>query len=107
MQGDDYDAVVTLWSQGRPVDLTGFTAPQAQLREGIADEQPVAVDFTCSIDADPTTGKVRMALDRADTVALTPGESYYWDLQITDADGRLRTFVRPQNAVVEAEVTRP
>jgi hypothetical protein len=87
-RGDYVEIIVTVKdSFGAPVDLTGSTS-KAQLKENYGSSS--AIDFTCT----PTgvTGQVNISLSSADTSALT-ANSYIWDFQITDSNGRTRTYL--------------
>ena len=100
-QGDDYTAVINVTASGIAVDLTGFTAPTAQLRRDVADnDSTVDATFTCTISG---TSAITMALAHAVTTPLTG--CYQWDLQVTDPTGHIVTIARGPCHVLQ-EVTR-
>jgi hypothetical protein len=100
-QGDDYRAVVNLTHNGGAADLTGFTAPSAQLRRDVADVDTGTPDaaFTCAIVGSTVT----LYLAHATTAALSG--CYVWDLQLTGPLGDIITVARGP-AHVTQEVTR-
>lgn len=100
-QGDDYTAVANVTQNGAPISLSGFTAPAAQLRRGVADnDATVDATFVCTISG----STVILSLARAVTVGLNG--CYQWDLEIIDPTGHLVTLARGP-AHITQEVTRP
>lgn len=100
-QGDDYTATVNVTTNGTALDLTGFTAPTAQLRRDVADnDTTIDATFTCSITL---PSSILMSLARTVTTPLTG--CYQWDLQVTDPTGHIVTIARGP-AHVTQEVTR-
>jgi hypothetical protein len=58
-----------------PKDLTSVTF-EAQIRKNASDVTALAT-FTCTVDADPTTGKVVLSLTDAETLAIpATGQNY-------------------------------
>ena len=99
-QGDDYRAVVNVTHNGAAADLSEFTAPVAQLRRDVADnDATVDAAFTCTI----VGSTIRLYLGHATTVALAG--CYVWDAQITSPTGDIITIARGP-AHVTQEVTR-
>jgi|10_taG_2_1085330.scaffolds.fasta_scaffold52496_2 hypothetical protein len=91
--GDDKTIVVTITnSSGQIVNLTGLTAAQFVAKKY---SKSSSVDVTKTLgagitNAAPTTGKLTITLDAADTSGLTPGE-YYVEVRIKDSASRLGT----------------
>lgn len=74
---------------GDPVDLTGFTF-LAQIRAVVDDGEVMAVIDVEILDA--PAGVIRRTLTAEQARNLT-GESAYWDLQVTDDTGFVRTYM--------------
>lgn len=74
-----------------PVDLTGHTF----LAEIRADRNRGEVVATIAVEVtDPTGGVVRRTLTATEADKLgNDGERLYWDMQSTDADGVVRTWL--------------
>jgi hypothetical protein len=80
------------------VDLTGITITfTAKRRPTDADVDALIAKSTASgiaVDADPSLGTATITLDPEDTEDLTErqiGRSLYWDVQIDDLAGDVRT----------------
>jgi hypothetical protein len=102
-QGDDFRAAVTVSdSTGAAADLTGYTV-NAQIRRGIADNNPDIVQtISTSVDL-PNT--INLSIDHADTANLTG--PYLWDLQLTAADGTKTTILRGKVDVLREITVTP
>jgi hypothetical protein len=101
-QGDDWAGIVSVVdANDNPVDLTGFT-PAAQVRLGPADNWPVLVEMSATVDG-VTQGQINLAMTSAQTAALTC--NYLWDLQITDA-ANVSTTLMSGRVLVTQEITR-
>ena len=100
-QGSSYAATVTVaYTDGSPVDLTGYTA-KAQLRNGAADCNPeVVYEIGTSITL---PDKVTLSIPHATTSTLKG--RYAWDLDLTSPEDAITTILAG-NANVTAEVTR-
>lgn len=104
-KGDTFDFTFKLRTKGAfgapgdYVDLTGATA-KAQIRAS-QDDTTVMAEFTCSTGDD--TGSVSLQLSPTQTAALTGNG--VWDVQITFADGAIKTYLAGTTTVVK-EVTR-
>jgi hypothetical protein len=100
-QGDDWAAQVTVLNADMtPADLTGYTA-QAQIRAGVADQQPV-VAAQMSATVNPPN-QVLLALTHAQTAPMSG--QYVWDLQVTSPGGIITTLLAGSVGVSQ-EVTR-
>lgn len=92
------------------MNLTGYTA-RAQIRKKHA-SATATIDFTCTVLAPATDGKVRLLLTAAQTATIPAGESinvtksqYQYDLEIVDENGAVTRII--DGAVyVSPEVTR-
>jgi hypothetical protein len=102
-RGDTWDLACTLrqTTGGAPVDLTGCAAA-LQVRHAQTDALVAAPD---SIVIDPLVGGVTLTFLPATTAAIVPG-TYYADLEITFADGRVRS-TETLVLAVERDQTRP
>ena len=101
-QGDDWAATVTVTELDlTPADLTGYTA-QAQIRSGIADQQPVvAAEISCTIQL---PNFILLYLPHTQTLKLT-GSTCYWDLQLASPQNQILTILAGRVGVAQ-EVTR-
>lgn len=93
-RGDSYPITFTLTdsSTGNPLDLTGCSLIMTV--DALAeppDDTSMLFEITGVLDADPETGKVSFTPTSTDTA--TPG-SYFYDVQLTDADGNIRTVAK-------------
>lgn len=88
-RGDTWSQAFT-WKQGSadgaPVDLTGCT-PRLQLRTKTG---TLVLDATSYLTLTPLTGTVTVNVPAAVT-ALLPVGTVYFDLEITHADGSVRS----------------
>ena len=93
-RGDSYPIAFTLKDAptSTPVDLTGCSLLLTvdTLAEP-PDDTTQLFQLTGVIDANPTTGKVYFTPATTDTATVG---SYYYDVQLTDADGNIRTVVK-------------
>lgn len=102
VQGDDFNAMATVYSTaGGLADLTGYTA-QAQIRRDVADEDPT-VDAVISCVVHEDTSIIDLHMDGTVTATLTA--NYRWDLQVESPLGDVSTILYGPVFVV-AEVTR-
>lgn len=103
-RGDTWERVWQLKdAAGAPIDLTGASA-RLQVRNPENDEVMASastVDAKLSITA--AEGKITMVMPYAE-MALAGG-SYPFDLEVTYADGRRRTYERNLLVVIE-DITR-
>jgi len=74
---------------GDPIDLTGFTF-LAQIRETADSAEVMAVIDVQVIDA--AGGVIRRTLTDDEARNLT-GDTAYWDLEVTDPTGFVRTYM--------------
>jgi hypothetical protein len=95
-----------------PADLTGITITfTAKRRKTDTDAQAIIVRSTADgivTDYDPTTGTATITLDPEDTELLTAhvvARSLYWDVQIDDMAGDVRTPLKGLLAI-DADITR-
>ena len=85
-----------------PVDFTGATG-KAQIRRTARDVNALA-EFEVTFP-DPEAGKVKMVLSSTDSNSIGATDCVY-DLQITQSDGRVRTWIKGQIKITR-QVTRP
>ena len=87
-----------------PIDLTGYTV-KAQVRHKASDEEIIITmdedNGNLFIMSPATDGKIKFD---ADTSSIPKGK-YEWDLVLTEAGGRTRTFLKG-TFLVESGVTR-
>ena len=78
VQGDNYNAQVTVYNvDGTPANIAGYTA-KAQIRRDVADNAPiVSAEIVCTVESP----LIRLALSYSQTEALAG--DYVWDLQLT------------------------
>jgi hypothetical protein len=105
-QGATLDRTFT-WkdSTGTAIDLTNYTAA-AQVREKVDGKK--LLDMTSAggrIVLGGAAGTIQLLVVPADTRALKPVTAGVWDLELTDAAGKV-TRLLEGGAVIHAEVTR-
>lgn len=112
-QGSDYYDEITIKTpnpsspndrtQDLPFDLTNYTVT-SQLRN-LAGE--LVGTFLCTIDADPTTGKVERYLDKATTSALTPDVTitHIHGIELTDTSDIVLPEIQG-GALIEIEIVK-
>jgi hypothetical protein len=100
-QGDWYAAVVTVQQNGTlPADvLAGFTA-RAQIRQNVADTEPVVA---AEIETWVTSPTIQLSIPASVTKTLSG--AYVWDLEIVAPDGTVTTILTG-SANVRQEITR-
>ena len=104
-RGDSYPITLALTDKtsGNPIDLTGCTLLlTVDSLEEPPDDTTALFDIPGVLDADPTTGKVTFTPTSTDTG--TPG-SYFYDVQLTDGDGNIRTVVK-STFTVSQDITK-
>lgn len=89
-------AIAITDSDAAPVNLTGIGVTfTAKRRPTDLDADAVIQKSTSAggveIDADPTTGLATLTIEASDTAGLTFTRSLYWDIQIDDGEGDVRT----------------
>lgn len=109
-KGDDFSLFFRIrekLANGDPgpyLNLTGSTG-KAQIRQ-TEDTATVAAEFTVTIgDQVATPGAVLCELSSALTGALTITNPGKWDIQLTHADGKVRTYLAGSVTLIK-EVTR-
>lgn len=104
-RGDSYPITLTLTDKtsGASINLTGCTLLMTvdSLAEP-PDDTTKLFEVSGVLDADPTTGKATFT--PTSTHTATPG-SYFYDVQLTDADGNIRTVVK-STFVVSQDITK-
>lgn len=102
--GADYTTDITVEDGSGVKDLTNVT-PKAQLRKSYY--STTAVDFTITVDDDPTTGIFTMSLDSANTANIRAGR-YVYDVELhEEIDGKnFVTRIFEGTATVSPNVTR-
>lgn len=103
-QGDTavYNLILTRTSadgEEKPVDLTGATG-LAQIRKNVRDANVLA-SLTVTFP-DPAEGKCRLTLTADESIKAGSG---VWDLQVTEADGTVKTWLRGV-VTIDAGVSR-
>lgn len=97
-------------ADGLAVDLTGVTLTfTAKRRPTDADVDAVisitSTDGGIAVNANPATGLATLTLEPADTEDLTNLRSLYWDIQLDDGAGDVRTPSSGRLAI-SSDVTR-
>jgi hypothetical protein len=99
-QGDPFDVAIRLESGGLPVPLSGFPQIAAQIRPYPASPE-VLQSF--AVTPDPVQdNRVILSLDGDQVRDLPPVA--VWDFQMTDATGRVRTYLAGR-VIVNRQVT--
>lgn len=103
-QGSNYsDKVICTQTTGAAFDLTGYECV-SQLRSVGG---TLVGTFTCTIDADPTTGIIYRSLTPLITAALTPSLQivHVWGAELTAADGTILPEIQG-GAMITKEVVK-
>lgn len=82
-----------------PVNLTGCTV-KAQIRTFETETPEVVAEFASTI-TDAANGEVELKLTPEQTAEIEGGR---WDVQVTFADGSVKTYIRG-NVAVKSQVT--
>jgi hypothetical protein len=104
-RGDSYPLAFTLKNAGTgtAVDLTGCTLLlTVDTLADPPDDTTQVFQLTGELDADPTTGKVYFTPDTTDTATVG---TYYYDVQLTDADSNIRTVVK-STLTISMDITK-
>lgn len=93
VRGDSYPIPFTLTDPaGAVLDLTGCTVVLTVSAEAEPEDDTAQICQVAGVLADdPTTGGVSFTPTTADTAEVG---GYYYDIQVTDADGHVRTPVK-------------
>ena len=96
-RGDDRILTVTVVDSGGLVDLTDAVLRFTTKRK-VSDSDTNAVIVKTTTDGidtgeDPTLGVATITIDAVDTVDEEPGR-LHWDIQLTDADDKVRTVAK-------------
>lgn len=110
-RGDDREFTLTLTEDGLPMNLTGatlrFTAKRSINDPDTAAVITKTVGSGITIDADPTSGIVVVALLAADTADVTRQTVLVWDVQVVRG-GKTRTVVAGTlDVLLDVSVTAP
>ena len=101
-QGDTFKFSLVLKNGGTPINITGWT-PLAQIKrltDSSPAETPVLTTTVTGIE-----GKINIGVDATGTSALDADLEYKYDLQLTDTDGNVRTFIGGK-ITVTADISR-
>ena len=115
-QGDTFEYIFRMVTDGAAVDLTGVTV-SSQIRENVSGPVITALTAQVAVDQVASRGVVLLSLTPTQTTALSvvglrviaPDKDLYvlglWDVQFTWPDGEIRTVLRgPMH--LQLEVTR-
>jgi hypothetical protein len=98
-QGDDFEFNVVLKDNtGTPLNLTGWTGI-AQIKKSSDNGTAEAPQF--DIEVGTTDGRVTASIAGEDTALLQPQVPYKYDLQLSDTEGKRRTFLAGTILVTE------
>lgn len=104
-RGDSYPITLRLkdLTSGAVIDLTGCTLLMTvDSLEAPPDDTTKLFEVDGVLDADPTTGKATFTPTSANTATVG---SYFYDVQLTDADGNIRTVVK-STFTVSQDITK-
>lgn len=101
-RGDSYPITLTIRDKDTsdPVDITGYSFRMTVNTE--KDPTSIATQlFTVDgvLDADPTTGRV--SFTPSDTDTDHPSGTYYYDIEMTDTGGNVRTIAKYKFKLVQ------
>lgn len=99
-RGDSYPITFTLKdSSGAPIDLTGCSLVMTvDERETPTDATTKLFEVAGVLADDPMTGVVRFTPTALNTATVG---AYFYDVQLTDADGNVRTVAKNTFTVVQ------
>ncbi len=101
-RGDSYPLELSLKnkSDGLPIDITGYTfVMTVDTKSSPPDDTTKVFSTPGVISGDPTLGKVTFTPSPANTSIAPAG--YYYDIQMTDAGGNIRTIAKFKFKVVQ------
>ena len=100
VRGDSYPLdFVLVDPAGSPLDLTGCTVVLTVSTEAEPEDDTAQICKVAGVFADdPTTGVVSFTPTTADTAVVG---AYYYDIQVTDADGHVRTPIKSTLAITQ------
>jgi hypothetical protein len=104
-RGDSYPITLTLTDKATAaaIDLTGCTLLMTvDETENPTDDSTMLFEVEGALDADPETGKATFTPLAADTATVG---NYFYDIQLTDADGNIRTVVK-STFVISQDITK-
>lgn len=104
-RGDSYPITLTLADKtsGSAIDLTGCTLLMTvDSLDAPPDDTTKLFEVAGVLDADPSTGKVTFTPLTTDTATVG---AYFYDVQLTDADGNIRTVVK-STFTVSQDITK-
>jgi len=92
LRGDDRDFEIPTTRSGSPVDLTGASV-RAHFKSDLGGSPVLqkSLGSGIEIDGDAADGVVVLSIDPADTSALTAATTLYFDVELTEAYGRVTT----------------
>lgn len=102
-RGDDYDLVLVVKnSKAKPVNIFGWTdiTMTVDPSSAPADNTTKVSTMTGVLTTNGLDGSLSIAIDPA-----IPVGNYFYDLQITQADGKKRTIARGKY-IVEQDITK-
>ena len=103
-QGGSFSSDVTVTdTDGTAFDLTGYTA-EAKMAQGYSSTR-TRVSFTTSINGDPTTGIITLALTADQTTTLDAPSRYVYDVEITKTSDSTVTRVIEGIITISPNVT--
>jgi len=91
-RGDDkiYELTVVDKQTESPVDITGCTIKMTWKEKKTDETYFLQKTFTLT---DPANGKAEVTIDAADTSQLTERKEFFFDVEITKADGKKETLL--------------
>jgi hypothetical protein len=104
-RGDDRDFEIPITRSGSAVDLTGASV-RAHFKSDLA-AAPVfqkSLGSGIEIEGAAADGVVVLSIDPADTAALQQATTLYFDVELTESDGRVTT-VAEGTLLVRLDVT--
>lgn len=107
-RGDDVTLDVIATDQGAPVDLTGAGVWWTAKRRHLDADDDAVIRKTVGAGitvTNPAGGLATVDLVPADTAGLGNSVALWWDLQVKDGAGKVRTLAAGR-LVVNADVTR-
>ena len=106
VRNDDWNRQIKVFAEDgtTPFDFTGWSA-KAEVRKSASGNSPVLITFdTTGGTMTLTSGLITLIAAKA-TTDINPN-TYRWDVEFVDADGRSRTLIKSSPFTIVEDVTQ-
>jgi len=92
-RGDTLSFDITIKDQnGNPVDITGAKLFFTMKEQPTQSDSEAVVQEVVYDHIDPTEGHTKIIVPSSSTSILVPGKTYYYDFQLVDSNGNVKTL---------------